>query len=141
METQMFLLENAMEDRQVTKAMDEAHQAMQGLEQGVGITDLANFSNMMMGPQHYEMPDNIEDITDHELLKELEEWFESSTLSGKEAKDDSSDMLDYHEGGNDDVSILSLPQVPFQPTPKITLNSETSASKSTSSELLKAVVL
>jgi hypothetical protein len=98
METQMFMLENAMEDRHVKKALDEAASAISGLQQGIGdpnatIIDLVEFSATLP-----KLDDEKE--SDEELLEELQEW-----LSPEEAKK-AKQKEDYT------VSILSMPNVP-----------------------------
>jgi hypothetical protein len=106
METQTFLLENAMEDRQITKAMEEANQAMHSLEESVGVPDLANLSTLLAPTT----PELGEEATEQELLEELEEWLDVSTSTGK--TQETGTLSDEHY--DDDVSILSLPQVPKQ---------------------------
>jgi hypothetical protein len=108
METQTFLLENAMEDRQITNAMEEANQAMHTLQESVGVPDLANLSTLLVPIT----PELDEEATEQELLEELEEWLNVSTSTGKTQETGTSSDEHY----DDDVSILSLPQVPKQQT-------------------------
>ena len=100
METQMFMLENAMEDRQVHKALDEASNAMKNLQQSIGgseaqAIDLSDITSLL--PNAMDLED---EETDKELLKELEEWIspDSRTI---EANDN-----------QDEISILTMPRIP-----------------------------
>lgn len=105
METQMFLLENAMEDRQITKAMDDANQAMHSLQESVGVSDLANLSTLLAEPLQ-TIAVGGEEESEQELLEELEEWLDMPKSKTKESTASKEAQFD------DDVSILSLPQVP-----------------------------
>lgn len=132
METQMFMLENAMESRQVQRALEDASTAMKGLQQSVGTdVDLSDLSSSM--PINL-LEENLED--DDELLAELQEWLEPE--KAKNSKNAQSIVPD------DDISILSLPTVP----PSTTLDNDISSSEavpqtnegSTIGNLLKAVL-
>jgi hypothetical protein len=92
METQMFKLENAMEDRYVKKALDEAASAISGLlgDSAVDLTDM-NESLLSAGGV-------VE--SDEDLLDELNEWVSPEGRQKKRTEQD------------DDVSILSLPTIP-----------------------------
>eukprot|EP00980_Cylindrotheca_fusiformis_P003727 scaffold825_cov147-Cylindrotheca_fusiformis.AAC.2 len=107
METQMFLLENAMEDRQVTDAMNEATEAMQSLQDSVGISDLDHLSELLATPQATATQIG-DDESEQELMEELEEWLDGSTSKGKSMETNATSKEEF----GDDVSILSLPQVP-----------------------------
>ncbi len=94
METQMFMLESAMEDRHVKKALDEAASAIAGFQQNIGdpnavVVDLKNMSA--------SLPElEVGDSTDEELMEELEQW-----LSPEDRK--------KSQQHNDDISLLSVP--------------------------------
>jgi hypothetical protein len=92
METQMFKLENAMEDRYVKKALDEAASAISGLlgDSAVDLTDM-NESLLSVGGV-------VE--SDEDLLDELNEWVSPEGRQKKRTEQE------------DDVSILSLPTIP-----------------------------
>ena len=134
METQMFMLETALEDQHVQKAMKEASQVMKELQQTVGMSeselDLTDITASL------QLPDG-DLLEEEDLLEELEEWLlpTGATSSGKPSKTKlspkSDDLLE------DDISILSLPTVPDEePSLKVM------APKSSSSvrKLLKAVL-
>merc|ERR1712157_316457 len=93
METQMFMLESAIEDRYVKKALDEAATAMAGFQQ--------NMSD--------SLPElDIGDFTDEELMEELQEWLSPEDKRKAQAEKDSND---------DDISLLSMPTfLPNAPT-------------------------
>lgn len=122
METQMFMLENAMEDRQVQKALTEAAQAMKGLQESVGIdetsmTDLADLTSTLpvMSIEHQD--------NDEELLEELQEWI---TPTEKEV------------GGikkEEDLSHITMPAVP-----NTSIGSNKEASNTSIDRLLKAIL-
>lgn len=98
METQMFMLENAMEDRLVKRALDEAASAISGLQQAVGDP---NATTIDLTTMNISLPiDNI-DETDEELMEELEDWV---TPEGKRRRS--------KQDVEDNLSILSLPSVP-----------------------------
>lgn len=107
METQMFLLQNAMEDRQVVKAMEEANQAMENLKESTGIEDLSHLDEVLTStvsvPQ--SIPEQIVVEDDQDLLDELQDWLD---LPGNENQQTSK----ITQVSNDEISILSLPQVP-----------------------------
>lgn len=123
METQMFMLENAMEDRQVQKALTEAAQAMKGLQQSVGIdetstTDLADLT-AALPVMTFDHQDN-----DDELLEELQEWIAPSEKeTGRTAKEE-------------DMSLITMPAVP---NTSIEANNEASSTSSID-KLLKAIL-
>jgi hypothetical protein len=113
METQLLVLENAMEDRHITQALQDANQAMQVLEQSVGIANLSMSNTTDVIPTFIEAEED-----NPELLQELEEWLSTSSTTSKSTikstvKQDAND-------DDDDVSILSLPQVPSRSTSHIT---------------------
>ena len=94
METQMFMLESAMEDRHVKKALDEAASAIAGFQQNIGdpnavVVDLKNMSA--------SLPElEVGDSTDEELMEELEQW-----LSPEDRR-----KAQQHD---DNISLLSVP--------------------------------
>jgi len=100
METQMFMLESAFEDRYVKKALDEAAAAIAGFQQNIGdpkaaIVDLTDMSA--------SLPElDIGDSTDEELMEELEEWL------SPEDKKKSQENKDLY-ANDDDISLLSMP--------------------------------
>lgn len=101
METQMFMLESAMEDRHVKKALDEAASAMAGLQQNIGDpnTAVVDLKNMSASLPELE----IGDATDEELMEELEQW-----LSPEEKGTSQENKID------ENISLLSMPT--FLPT-------------------------
>ena len=100
METQMFMLESAIEDRYVKRALEEAATAIAGFQQDVGnakdtIVDLAEMSA--------SLPElDVGESTDEELLEELEEWL--SPEEKMKSQDKKGLRVD-----DDDVSLLSIP--------------------------------
>jgi len=100
METQMFMLESAFEDRYVKKALDEAAAAIAGFQKNIGdpkaaIVDLTDMSA--------SLPElDIGDSTDEELMEELEEW-----LSPEDKKKSQENKDSY--ANDDDISLLSMP--------------------------------
>lgn len=98
METQMFMLENAMEDRHVKKALDEAAAAISGLQTAIGDPNatLVDLTSMNLSLQTASFIDE----TDEELMEELEVW----------VSPDKRVKMKYN--GEDSESILSLPSVP-----------------------------
>lgn len=129
METQMFMIENAMEDRQVQKALEDASQAMKGLQQSVGdsegtVMDLTNLSASL--PSSSALLGEQDD--DDELLEELEAWLTPGQKKTLQHDDD-------------DVSILSMPNVPTSLNAANSLAADSSkAESSTLDKLLKAVL-
>eukprot|EP00934_Nitzschia_sp_Nitz4_P001319 Nitzschia sp. Nitz4//scaffold7_size249615//28732//30351//NITZ4_001142-RA/size249615-processed-gene-0.174-mRNA-1//-1//CDS//3329558337//1319//frame0 len=132
METQLFMLENAMEDRQVQKALEDASQAMRGLQEdvaeGVDLTDLTT-----------SIPENVlVDVVDNddELLDELQELLEPGSQQGEKAS--------HGDALEDDISLLSLPNVPVAPElSRESSNAETPQTNEESpsmGKLLKAVL-
>ena len=93
METQMFMLESAIEDRHVKKALDEAASAMAGLQQNIGDPNTAfeDLKNMSASLPELE----IGDATDEELMEELEQWLspEEKRIS-QENKIDENNKID-----------------------------------------------
>jgi hypothetical protein len=100
METQMFMLESALEDRYVKKALDEAATAIAGFQKNIGdpkadIVDLTNIS--------LSLPElDVGDSSDEELLEELEEWLSPEDKRKSRANKDS-------YANADDISLLSMP--------------------------------
>jgi hypothetical protein len=105
METQMFMLESAFEDRHVKKALDEAQAAIAGYQQSIGDPNaiMVDLTNMSAALPELEVGDD----TDEELMEELEEW-----LSPEEKKKSRQGMDDVVD--DDDVSLLYMPT--FLPT-------------------------
>jgi hypothetical protein len=99
METQMLMLENAIEDRQVKRALDEAASALSGLQQTVGdpYATSVDLTNMTLIPPTLDMVDE----TDEELMEQLEDWVSPSDKRRKTQQE-----------AEDNVSILSMPSVP-----------------------------
>ena len=96
-----------MEDRQVVKAMEEANQAMENLKESTGIEDLSHLDEVLTStvsvPQ--SIPEQIVVEDDQDLLDELQDWLD---LPGNENQQRSK----ITQVSNDEISILSLPQVP-----------------------------
>lgn len=97
METQMFMLENAIEDRQAYKTLEEASNVMKSLQQSIGgrdaeTVDLTDLSSLL--PTSVDMEP---EETEGELLEELEE------LMSPRPKKQTSER---------DISILSMPKIP-----------------------------
>mmetsp|Transcript_13244 Transcript_13244/g.30927 ORF Transcript_13244/g.30927 Transcript_13244/m.30927 type:complete len:691 (-) Transcript_13244:236-2308(-) len=108
METQMFMLESAFEDRHVMKALEEAASAIAGYQQIIGdpkavMVDLTNM--------HSSLPDiQVEDATDEELMEELTQW-----LSPEEKKRAAANKNAYADDA--DISFLTVPS--FLPVPTL----------------------
>ena len=100
METQMFMLENAMEDRYVKKALNEAASAISGLQQSIGDPN-AEIIDLTQMNLSLPSADELDYETDEELMEELQDWVSPEEKRRKEADKDS-----------DRLSILSLPSVP-----------------------------
>jgi len=98
METQIFMLENAMEDRQVEQMLQEAAQAMKMVNESAGVDPAINLSDVTAASLSLHLFGEEED--EEGLLQELHEWVSPSAL----------DQVQTNEG--DDVSILSLPTIP-----------------------------
>jgi len=100
METQMFMLESALEDRYVKKALDEAATAIAGFQKNIGDpnADIVDLTNMSLS-----LPElDVGDSSDEELLEELEEW-----LSPEEKRKSQANKDSYANA--DDISLLSMP--------------------------------
>ncbi|KAL3937655.1 MAG: hypothetical protein SGBAC_007285 [Bacillariaceae sp.] len=104
METQIFRLENAMEDQQVQEAMAEATSTIKSVGNSVGVSDLQGFSEALGAGELVKTTADGEE--DEILIQELESWIGSS--SGEPDKAEEA-LLD-----EDDLSILSLPSIPLQ---------------------------
>jgi hypothetical protein len=130
METQMFMLENAMEDRQVHKALEEAAHAMKSLQTGVGDSEAVSVDLMDLAAT---LPNSMladQDEDDEELLEELQGWISPGLMKKIEASKE-----------DDEVSILSMPNVPTSVAGISSLTTEASDSDpSTVEKLLKAVL-
>ena len=127
METQMFMLENAMEDRQVQKALDEASHTMKGLQQSVGDGDAVS---MDLTDLTVSLPPSMmseQDEDDEELFEELQDWL---TPGQKKMQRE-----------EDDVSILSMPNVPASLAESLSVAAEeTEADALAVGKMLKAVL-
>ncbi|VEU41266.1 unnamed protein product [Pseudo-nitzschia multistriata] len=101
METQMFMLESAFEDRHVKKALDEAASAIAGYQQIIGdpkaaMVDLTNMSE--------SLPElDVGESTDEELMEELTEW-----LTPEEKKRAKANENTYAD--KEDLLLLSMPE-------------------------------
>lgn len=132
METQMFMLESAFEDRQVQKALDEAQAAISGYQRGIGdpkviMVDLTNMST--------SLPElETGDETDEELISELEQWL------SPEEKEKSRQKLNNNiaKDDNDDVSMLSMPT--FLPTVPLHNQADNVLDKSSSLTSVEGVI-
>lgn len=136
METQMFMLESAFEDRQVQKALDEAQAAISGYQRGIGdpkaiMVDLTDMST--------SLPElEIGDETDEELINELEQWLSPEEIEKSRQKINNNVVID----DDDDASILPmptfLPVVPISNPADAAL--ETTLSLSSVEGVIKAVL-
>mmetsp|Transcript_27453 Transcript_27453/g.58736 ORF Transcript_27453/g.58736 Transcript_27453/m.58736 type:complete len:661 (+) Transcript_27453:171-2153(+) len=100
METQMFMLESAFEDRHVKKALDEAATAIAGFQQSIDDDKIVDMNLTEMTASLPEL--EVGDATDEELMEELEEWL--SPEEKRKAKQNSNE-----EDHGDDISMLSMP--------------------------------
>ena len=96
METQIFMLENAMEDRQVEQMLQEAAQAMKTVNERAGVDPAMDLSDVAAASLSLNLFGEEED--EEGLLQELHEWVSPP------------EKVQTKEG--DDVSILSLPTIP-----------------------------
>ena len=128
METQVFMLENALEDRQIQDALKSASEAMQGIQATVGV-DAAELQNILEGSINpVAQASAVEiDFDEEELALELEQW---ATPQKKPASETPLD--------DDEISILSLPKV-SPAKPLLTKNSSSSKEKPRRN-LLRAVL-
>jgi len=108
METQMFMLESAFEDRYVKKALDEAAIAIAGFQQNIGdpTADVMDLTNMSASFPELDVGDS----TDEELMEELGEW-----LSPEEKRKSQEKKNSCADG--DGISLLSMPA--FLPEPPV----------------------
>lgn len=128
METQMFMLENAMEDQQVQKALNEASHAMKGLQDSVGDTEASTMDLTNMA-ESLSPTAVTTDEDDEELMEELQGWLEPGQ---KRAQEDT-----------EEVSILSMPNVPaasLSDRAAIAADSSVEDDSSTIGSLMKAVL-
>merc|ERR1711935_368506 len=96
----MFMLESALEDRYVKKALDEAATAIAGFQKNIGDpnADIVDLTNMSLS-----LPElDVGDSSDEELLEELEEWLSPEEMRKSQANKDS-------YANADDISLLSMP--------------------------------
>ena len=134
METQMFMLETALEDQHVQKAMKEASQVMKELQQTVGMSaselDLTDITASL------QLPDG--DLMEEEdLLEELEEWLSPQEASKSRISNQFKSSAINDDLADDDVSILSLPTVPDE---ELTARPVDRKGSSSVQKLLKAVL-
>lgn len=152
METQIFMLENAMEDRQVQQTLAEASQAMASLRKHT-VGDSSSAEDFAEDLAASLAADNngiahLDDEDEEELLEELQQWISSPEGVGeKGSREDSlTDTLTDEEAG-----MLALPPTLSASLPSVPANSQASAgskkeentSTSTSSSirnLMKAVL-
>ncbi|CAJ1965801.1 unnamed protein product [Cylindrotheca closterium] len=111
METQVFRLENAMEDQQVEEAMTEAKSAMTSMGNSVGVNDLEGFSEALGAGDLVEKA-TVDGEDDEIMTEELESWITGSSLDG--SSDEKQTDQEDHALDDDDFSILSLPNIPQQ---------------------------
>ena len=104
METQIFRLENAMEDQQVHEAVAEAKSVIQSMGTSVGVSDLQGFSEAV-GAGELVKP-GVDGEDDEIMMEELESWIGSTTSTDSNKAEETLD--------EDDLSILSLPSIPQQ---------------------------
>ena len=118
LETQIFQIETSIEDRHIQEALQAASQAMVGIQQTVGIDaetlqeDLTSLTSTTMSAA----VDTMDDVDEEELLQELEQWTTPKKKQPKK-KESTKPRHNQHQEELDDVdemSILSLPQVPLQ---------------------------
>mmetsp|Transcript_11061 Transcript_11061/g.22666 ORF Transcript_11061/g.22666 Transcript_11061/m.22666 type:complete len:525 (-) Transcript_11061:172-1746(-) len=144
METQIFMLENAMEDRQVQTTLNEASQAMASLQQSAKTDEsLENFAGDLTDAL---TSDNTMPVLgqeeEEELLDELNEWISSPEADNTTGNPNATSALT-----DDDMGVLSLPPGLSTPLPTITnkepANMEGGSSQTESSsarDLMKAVL-
>jgi len=144
METQMFMLENAMEDRQVQTTLSEASQAIASLQQ-IAKTDesLENFADDMADAltSDKNIP-ALDQDEEEELLEELNEWITSLEVDNETSKSDHTSTL-----ADDNMGVLALPPGLSTPLPSITNEDPVSSGKeplqtqsSSTKGLMKAVL-
>jgi hypothetical protein len=114
METQMFMLENTMEDRHVQKALAEAADVLKNIRVEVnGNADSVNGYDLLeVGSMALPLMDQLDD---DELMEELHDWL--SPPSAKSTTTPTKRMgptvpLRNDDGRDDLSSVLSLPTVP-----------------------------
>mmetsp|Transcript_21214 Transcript_21214/g.27919 ORF Transcript_21214/g.27919 Transcript_21214/m.27919 type:complete len:510 (+) Transcript_21214:51-1580(+) len=147
METQIFMLENAMGDRQVKDALESAAQAMEGIQSAVGGMDATTLQAELEGlsgqpvVEAATMIDVDMEFDEHELEQELEQWTSPSSSLPENNKSSSSNVGISVESNDadDEISILSLPKVSAQ---KRTISSSSVSKKKKSSprRLIRAVL-
>ena len=130
----MFMLESALEDQHVQKAMKEASQVMKELQQTVGMSaselDLTDITASL------QLPDG--DLMEEEdLLEELEEWLSPQEASKSRISNQFKSSPINDDLADDDISILSLPTVPDE---ELTSRPVDSKGSSSVQKLLKAVL-
>jgi hypothetical protein len=101
METQILMLESAVENRQVEKAMRAAADAMESLQGGVSVSGIHDV-NQVVTEFSESVVDEI-DFDEDELLRELEA--STTTVANADAPEH--------------ASILSLPSVPIEELPEV----------------------
>ena len=140
METQIFYLENAMEDRLVQQTLAEASQAMADLRKTVGVdTPVEDFAQDLATSLAIDTPMTVVDPEDEEdLLEELQELMSSGETQKSNTKTTSV--------SDEEASVLSLPPA-LTSLPDISKDTTATTSKTSSptangavQNLLKAVM-
>ena len=149
METQIFMLDNAMEDRQVQQTLAEASQAMASLRKHT-VGDSSSAEDFAEDLAASLAADNngiahLDDEDEEELLEELQQWISSPEHCEKGSREDSlaDTVTDEEEAG-----MLALPptlsaSLPSVPTGQASVDSKEEETTSTSSSirnLMKAVL-
>jgi len=107
METQMFMLESAIEDRYIKKALDEAATAIAGFQENMSDPKAVILETMKMSESLPEL--DVGDFTDEELMEELQDWLSPEDKRRAQENQDSND---------EDILLLSIPT--FLPTAPVT---------------------
>mmetsp|Transcript_31298 Transcript_31298/g.51664 ORF Transcript_31298/g.51664 Transcript_31298/m.51664 type:complete len:607 (+) Transcript_31298:63-1883(+) len=114
METQILMLESAVENRQVEKAMRAAADAMESLHGGVSVSEIHDVNRVVN-----EMAEGVvHDIyfDEDELLRELEACSNTAPTTSSASTTIRSSSVDVL---GESQSILSLPTVPAEDLPKV----------------------
>lgn len=101
METQMFMLENIMEDRHVQKALAEAAEVMRNIHQGARVDVVGGLDLLEIGSM---VPPVMEQVDDDELMEELQDWLSPAPAKTTERAERDDEGL---------AMVLSLPEVPL----------------------------
>mmetsp|Transcript_13901 Transcript_13901/g.19024 ORF Transcript_13901/g.19024 Transcript_13901/m.19024 type:complete len:149 (-) Transcript_13901:112-558(-) len=148
METQIFMLENAMGDRQVKEALDSAAEAMKSIQASIGGVDAVQLQTGLieLSGQSIAPPTTIDiemDFDDQELEQELEQWTSSGSTAVAKTPPlpSSAGVSESKDEANEDISILSLPKVPKENAAKSTSATRKKAEKTPSTKRLMKPVL